>query len=281
MTKLFIPLFLALSISAVAQKPPIKVLIVGTYHMSGEGKFSYTDILTSKKQKAIATIVSQLKSFAPDQIFIENPPINQPIWDSLLAMYKKGRLPDDTILYANEIFQLGIKVAALLNHSSIYPVNYDLPNPYDTSVLLKTAMDSSYVNYLREIYATAKTTTDKDWESETLSLVEMKLQKLYDSIPLADLRRTLLQMNTQTYRRYLAYKAAYGNMDNDPKGIGAEITNIQQFRNMKIYQNIVNRLNPNARRILIIYGASHNEPLRNLFEFNPGFTMVEVKDYIR
>ena len=274
--------FLLTTISVFGQAKPekVQVLILGTYHMGGGSGYTFRDILTTKKQKEVSVIIDQLKVFKADKIFVESSPESSEFWNNIFESYKKGIMPTDSTFYGNEIFQIGIKLANKLGLQKVYPVNYDPPIPED-STSFKSIFDKEYSKYLKSLYVIAKTTKEDDWMSETLKKSFLELTPLYESTTTANLGQTILSYNSNRIRHLTAYTAAYSNMDNDPKGIGAELTNIQVFRNMKIFQNILNSIDKDTKRIFIVYGASHAQPLRDLFELNPMFEIVEVDKYIK
>jgi Family of unknown function (DUF5694) len=281
MKKLLLLLLLTHSVVAQEKTDKVQVLLVGTYHMAGEGNFSYRNILTDARQKEVSAIVEQLKPFRPDKIFVEDKPGNDSLWSAVLADYKADKLPKDAILYANEIFQLGIRLAARLDQTKIYPVNFDPPNPYDPAARLMNGLDSAYNNYLKAIYSTTKNIPEEDWYSADMKQASKEMSAVYKTIPSESLKKTLLTLNSEEIRQKMAYTAAFANLDNDPKGMGVDVTNIQQFRNMKIFQNILHQVDANTKRIIVIYGASHNQPLRNLFEMNPRFKVLDLSRFVK
>jgi hypothetical protein len=219
--------------------------------------------------------------YRPDKIFIESNPENQVGWDTILSNYKKGISPRDTFTLSMELFQLGVKLAKKINLERVYAVNYDWPDTQDSTRIPTSKIESAYIKYLKEIYSVAKSVPGTDWYSETLLKTAEEVEKINKNINKMSLKETLLTMNSKDYRRKSTYYAMMANMDNDPKGIGAELTNIQMLRNMKIFQNIVNRIDKNTKQILIVYGAAHNEPLRDFFEMNPKYEIVELNEYLK
>ena len=274
--------FLLTTISVFGQAKPekVQVLILGTYHMGGGSGYTFRDILTTKKQKEVSVIIDQLKVFKADKIFVESSPESSEFWNNIFESYKKGIMPTDSTFYGNEIFQIGIKLANKLGLQKVYPVNYDPPIPED-STSFKSIFDKEYSKYLKSLYVIMRTATVDDFKSQTLDNSFKELAPLYESTSTENLSKILLKYNSNRVRHLTAYTAAYANMDNDPKGIGAEMTNIQVFRNMKIFQNILNSIDKNTKRIFIVYGAAHAQPLRDLFELNPMFEIVEVDKYIK
>jgi hypothetical protein len=67
----------------------------------------------------------------------------------------------------------------------------------------------------------------------------------------------------------------------DYAGIGAELDNVQSFRDYKIYRNALNRIEKSSKKVLIIYGASHAHILKELFGLDQRYKVVEVSDFIR
>src|SRR5689334_520773 len=104
--------------------PHVKVLLLGVFHFDNPGldvaKFNNANILSEARQKEVLQIVEKLKKFSPDKIFIENTPDNQDKIDSIFDQYKKG----EYTLRANEIDQLGLRLAKELNRSAPYAVDY-------------------------------------------------------------------------------------------------------------------------------------------------------------
>jgi Family of unknown function (DUF5694) len=279
MKKIFFLLFISNTLFGQTKATKIQVLILGSYHTAQFENGS--DILTKKKQEEISSIVNQLSIYNPDKIFVEINPENQTEWDVILANYQKGISPKDTFNLAMETFQIGVKLAKKLNLKQVFSVNYDWPNSQDSSYIPKSKIEAAYINYIREIYIVGRTVPDKDWLSEMMLKTEDEMKEIYKNIPKSTLQATLKLLNSPDIRRKQTYTAMFANMDNDPRGIGAELTNIQQLRNMKIFQNIINKVDKDTRRIIVIYGASHAEPLRDFFEMNPRFEIVELDKYLK
>ena len=115
-TSIILPFYLY-SIQTFGQEKT-KVLFVGSYHMAGtidRIKVESDDILGAKRQTEIKEILKKLKKFKPSKIFVENTPEIQIYWDSIYLDLKKGILPKEDYLVKNEIFQLGLQLANMLN----------------------------------------------------------------------------------------------------------------------------------------------------------------------
>lgn len=102
-----------------------------------------------------------------------------------------------------------------------------------------------------------------------------------DNIPNLPLKETLLKLNSESHRKFMYYGNILFFMDHNVEGVGAEFAHTQNFRNMKIYQNILKHITPQTKRCLVIYGSGHIQALRTMFESNPRFEIVEVSTILK
>jgi len=115
------------SVTAVAQTTPpprAEILILGTYHMANPGRdvfnMSADDVLAPKRQAEIGELLEVLKRFKPTKIAIESTVYE----DRRLKQYAEY-LAGVYTLTANEIEQVGFRLAKELGQKAIYPVDYD------------------------------------------------------------------------------------------------------------------------------------------------------------
>ena len=109
----------------MAQKDPVKVYLLGTFHFNQTDTNVY-DVRSSKHQASIKQLADKILAVKPDKVFIERMPEweQQNRVDSLYQVYRGGGLR----LARNEIWQVGARVAAALNHPHIYQC--DQPGMY-------------------------------------------------------------------------------------------------------------------------------------------------------
>jgi len=143
---LFCSISAFLAVSAMAQEPKTKVLLMGCFHFDNPGldvaKFENANILSEKRQKEVLEIVELLKQFKPDKIFVEVPVELQGRLDSNVSKYKSGQFT----LRGTETHQLGCRLAKELN-SSLYAVDYrDAQFPFDS--LVRSATEAKQFNLL-------------------------------------------------------------------------------------------------------------------------------------
>src|SRR5438477_4585737 len=137
-----LPLTLGVALPALSQQPPAEkpaasaraeVLVLGTYHMSNPGHDIFNmkadDVLAPKRQAEMAQLIEVLKKFHPTKIAIESDAGTEKI-PKRYADYLAGKYE----LTANEIDQIGLRLAKELGHKTVYPVDADGDFPYQRLV---------------------------------------------------------------------------------------------------------------------------------------------------
>jgi len=123
-------IFLFMAVSALgplvlAQEPKrAEVLVLGTYHMANPGHDIFNmqadDVLAPKRQQEIAELTEVLKKFKPTKIAVEADYGTDAV-PKRYAEYLAGKHE----LTRNEIEQIGFRLAKVLGHTTIYPVDAD------------------------------------------------------------------------------------------------------------------------------------------------------------
>jgi len=119
----------------IAQTPATaeraQVLVLGTYHFANPGsdavKTEVADVLSATKQAEIRAVVGALAHFRPTKIAVEHVPASAPQLESLYHAYRSGRHD----LSRNETEQLGFRLAAMLEHPHVYPIDHRGEFPFD------------------------------------------------------------------------------------------------------------------------------------------------------
>jgi hypothetical protein len=158
--------------SSIAQtKQPVKVLLLGVFHFDNPGldvaKFKSADILSAQRQKEVLDVVNKLKAFAPDKIFIEAAPESRSRIDSQIVQYKAGKF----MLGANEIQQLGFRLAKDLSLPTLYGIDYrDADFPFDS--LMKSANEAgqtSLISFVQKTIDSVQTAFNEHIQKSTVS----------------------------------------------------------------------------------------------------------------
>jgi hypothetical protein len=261
---------------------PVRIVLLGTYHLSGATpdrvKVEGDDVLGARRQAEIDTIVGRLAAFGPQRVFVEGR--RPELWAGVLRDYRRGKAPAERWIAANEVFQFGVKLAARLGlPDGVIPVDWQQPDPRDTTARLATRAAEAY----RALHRATQESgiTEDEWQSPTFRALFPAHLAFMRAVPGLPLREALLAFNADSVRRRLYYFNVLAFMDRDPRGVGAEFALTQQYRNMRIYQNVLRHVDDRTERCLVIYGAGHIEALRGLFAGNPRFEVVEVADVLR
>ena len=261
---LFLAISLFIIISAKAQQKKTEVLLLGCFHFDNPGldvaKFENANILSEKRQQEVKQVVEKLKQFKPDKIFIEAPVDYQGKLDSNIMKYKAGQFT----LKANEIHQLGYRLAKELNLPTLYAVDYnDADFPYDS--LVKSATEAKQFGLL-------------EYMKRSIDSVQNDFN---ESLKKNTVREMLLSQNSKVTNEFQV--GAYFDFliaGKEGNHIGSYLTSEWWRRNMIIYENILKRLSGKEEKILVIFGSGHTSLLQVMMQYNTNFKLVSVNSVL-
>ena len=245
--------------------PSNKLFLLGSFHFDNPGldvaQFENANILSVERQKELSSVISSLIGFKPDKIFVESIPEHQPQLDSLYKLYRNKKWKPD----ANEIYQLGFRLAAELNLPAVLGVDYqDTEFPFDS--LIKVLVAEKQI----EILNTIQFTIDSIQKSFNQNLKTLTLKEI------------LLQQNSPDSEKisvgsYLNLLMA-GDKNNH---VGSYLVSEWWRRNMVIYENILKRIDQDDQRILVIFGSAHTALLKEFIKYNSAFNVVDVREILQ
>jgi hypothetical protein len=245
----------------------IKVLLLGTFHFGDtpdKKKTTFPDLFSARRQKELAQMAVYLKKFGTDKVFVERHFTRQHSIDSLYALYQLGKLTDTTTL-RNEIIQIGFRTAAI-SQCRLIAADYRQELPYDQI----EAYAKAHENDSTDAYPFFS--VPYPFKQKQKSLLELPLTDYY------------IQTNNFYNRQkiqydYLHYAFSYGE---GADFIGQEFTLSWYDRNLKIFTNILRKLDPaHDKEIVVLFGSSHTAILRQFFQNHPYFEVVEVEQVFR
>jgi len=259
------------------QKIKPVVLLLGTFHFAGESVDVNTtpdalsvNMMLPERQRQIQLLVEALAKFRPTKIVVEAPPQYQSRLDSLLAVYRAGKLNPSSKFASSEIVQLGFRLADKLGITTVYPVDAK-------HFRFQLSRADSIVTFKE--YADQNDSTFEYWEAR------YELESAYDDtlcykLPL---REYLQYINdpakcARSNGRWLITTKRGTNQE--PIGADGFITRYFN-RNVRIYSNIQRVVTRKDDRILVIYGATHMFMLSALFNASPEFAVEDVQKYLR
>lgn len=242
------------------------LVILGTFHMEGSDqdavKSKPDDMTTPRRQRELEDLANRLAAFHPTRVAIESSRIST-YWNERYAAWRK----DHGALGANEIEQVGFRVADAAGLAALSPVDY--PMWMDGTAAVDRHEPAPQPGPTPAVQAPA---------SPLLSGIEAQLAT--DAAKLRD----------STVAEYLVYLNSPGRavlnhrwdvLSNLAPGRGTAMYETADYatnwykRNLRIYTNLVDIAGP-GERILLIIGAGHSHLLGQLAADDPRFCLVSV-----
>lgn len=241
-------------------RAPVEILILGVFHFHNPGadyaQFQGIDVLDPERQGEIEAVVESLERFEPTKVALERPATQN---DSLNARYRRYR-NGSFDLTANEVHQLGFRIAARAGHDAVYAVDFLKGMRMDSLFAWAQANDPAFIErfdaYIGEIVALF----DRMQAEETIA---------------ANLRFMNEPENVRRTHEPYAVQATVGG----DTYIGARVVAGWYERNLAIFANLA-RIAESGDRILFIVGAGHTPILRHLVETHPEMRLVEAIEYL-
>lgn len=280
-----IAFLLSFSCQLFAQSGKIQIAFLGVFHMGETPDYkqgSLTDLLSADRQQQISEVVDKLSVFNPDKIFVENTPDTQGYWDNVYKNYLNGIKPTERNIEYNEIYQLGIKLAKKLSHPvGVTCVNYVQPELVQGLKTAKNKLDTLLSFYSHELERKRPSYDAYFKANPSVNKALKDYLARYESWKNLSIRDHLLQLNSEESVATLHYFNITGWMDTNTNGYGAEFTSKEYFRNTKILQNILLRVTPFDRKLLVIIGGGHIQILRDMLKSHPYFEIVDASTLLK
>ena len=237
--------------------------IFGTYHFDNPGRDLVNkktdDVLTEKRQKEIVELVALLKKFKPTKIAVEQPTTNAKL-NERYNNYLSGKAQ----LTANEVDQIGFRLAKDLNHKAVYTVDWQ--GNFDIDRVLKAA-------------AANNQTAFTDRTINTFKGFGAKYDALMKTATITEIWRSMNEQ-AEIDKSHRAYLGTIRVGEGDDYA-GAEMARDWYERNLKIYANILRITESPNERILVVIGSSHVKLLQQFAVESGDFTLAPATDYLR
>lgn len=260
-----LPLSLAAAQQPETKPPKAQIMIVGVAHLVARADLHNAtwgeDALSPHMQAQIKTITDRLATFGPTKVMVEGDATN-PVFAERYKAYLAGTYP----LGANEIYQLGFRLAAMAHNTTIYPIDPHGSFPFAYDSVKASAAVHGQVALLNAADASDKPDRDK--------------QNAFESHgALLDLLRYLnspesLRANAAWYM----YIDRIGDASDDDAG--ASLVSFWYARNLHMFANIMHSVVP-GDRVVVFVGAGHAARLRPLVELSPDLRLVDPDRYLR
>lgn len=246
--------------SDITSKP--KIMIMGAFHMGPTGDLRRTeadDMLASHRQQEICDVVARLKAFQPTKIAVEAEKTSS---DFVNDQYRRY-LTDDYKLGANEIDQIGYRLARDMNHEKIHAVDW---------------MEKGAAN--REIGEVT------EWAKANQPALYEELFGWYDEVDLSTKGRTVSEIILYFNQPEMVEKMhrVYVNMARIKEGndyVGMDWLLWWYQRNLILFANLCDLATSGKERIFFMVGASHVEIVANFARESGLFEVVDVREYLQ
>lgn len=234
------------------------LMVLGTVHLANNNRdvlrTEVDDVLSPRRQAEIEAVVSALARWRPTRIAVEIKSRDQAALDQRYADYRAGTYA----LTANEIDQIGLRLAARLGHERVYGVDWNDASPGDEAAYdwIEGAEAAGEQARLAELRNPARGQRITD-------LVQSR--PIHDWLAVVNTPEYLLSMHRPYYDIAL--------LGTPEGGQGANWVGAWHGRNLKIFGNLVRLANTPGERVLVIYGAGHALLLNRFAEESGAFNV--------
>ena len=251
-----------------AALPPASpaIFLLGTAHLANHNRdvfnVQFDDMLAPRRQQEIDECVERLRRFAPTKVALEVATDRDEAVNAEYQRYLAGTFE----LTADEIYQLGFRIAAALGHARIYAIDWNEP--------------VGYARGLDEVFAFAQEHQPELYE-ELMGRGQQELdaaQAAVATTSVLDLLRganepTNLQRSHQVYLTMACVGAG-------KEYVGIDWVQGWYARNLKIFVNLTRIVSSPEDRVLVIYGAGHIPLLSQFIRDSGRYTLEPASRFL-
>ena len=247
-----------------------KVMIIGTFHFGYPGQDSHKtdkdeqiDILSDQKQKELDELLTYIEKYKPTKIMLESG-YNTGYLMNRYRRWKKG----EEELKRNERDQMGIKLMDRLNLDTLYGVDAN-------------SLSREWYNSKDSISIRPALSQIFDNVKDSKSKFDDRYWKWYDQDDVLTYNTPLLQyfkyQNEDKVIKRMHGHYILGDQSDSYNDVDALALNWYS-RNLRIYKNILNIETKSDDKVLVLIGAGHAAILKQQFEANPMYELIEFND---
>jgi hypothetical protein len=240
---------------------PAKVMLLGLFHFDNPGldavRYEPLDVMQPQAQAYLVALSERLARFAPTRVLLEYPAKSDELINQRYAAFRSGEFT----LPRNEIYQLGFRVARLMQHARVH--GFDAAAP---------PQDIKLWDYLARDPVTERRLLD------LISAESARLQQLHRSGSLQDILR--LSNSAEEDRRNKGFYMLLNPVAAATREFhGADASADWWHRNLRMYALVQEHAAP-GERVLVIAGSGHTAILRDLLRADGDRTEVDVLPYL-
>ena len=240
---------------------PAEVMLLGLFHFDNPGldavRYEPLDVMQPQAQAYLVQLTERLAQFAPTRVLLEYPQKSDEVINQRYSAFRAGSFE----LPRNEIYQLGFRVARLMQHSRVH--GFDAAAP---------AQEIKLWDYLARDPVAEKRLLD------LISVESARLQQLHRSASLQDILR--LSNSAEEDRRNKGFYMLLNPVGAATREFhGADASADWWHRNFRMYALVQQHAAP-GERVLVIAGSGHTAILRDLLRADGDRMDVDVLPYL-
>lgn len=268
-----------LEIMGIGQRT--QVLLLGTFHFATSADYykpsEMVDIMAHERQAEVQELTELLAIYRPTRIVLEQ---RLEVEERLNQQYREYRA-GEFALKANEIYQIGFRLAAALEHERVYCMD-EWGRMYDS-------WDHLLAYIVKGLGLPERERTEEEqvslWEEIRGKALCERYRRLYQHDEqhrlTHTLREHLLYLNGE--ERIRADAGSYLFWQRAEAGdytLADHISGWWYNRNLRMFSNIRRIPVTPDDRVLVIVGAAHVPILRHAFQCSPEYELAEVATYL-
>jgi hypothetical protein len=265
---------------------PAPILLLGVFHFAHQldrykPQHNF-DVFSERRQAEIEDLVAQLARFQPTKIGIERNLNKQGEIDAEYKAYVEGTFE----LSADEIHQIGFRLAKRLQHERVYCINawdryYEPAIDLEAFLLMHALEEAEALFEPDALEAQAERFGQTHLLNQWWPTFVEEFKQHDETIDQKRLIEILREGNTEasllrSHGMYLVDRFKIGSGHNYA---GADWTTHWFNRNLRIFANI-QRITQPADRILVLIGAGHVPLLRHCAQASPEYELSEAGAYL-
>jgi hypothetical protein len=241
--------------------PRAQVMVLGTYHMDNPGQDyanpTADDVLAPHRQAEMAAVAQALAEFRPTRIAIEAEPSRDSLFNARYAEYRVGT----RALTRDEREQLGFRIAGMLGHERVYPVDYRLD--MDVGGVMQYAAQNGQGELAQRM-------------GSTIQAIVAEMAARMATTPIGAI---LAEANSARADSMHGWYLVMATVGRDTTYRGADEVSNWYTRNLHIFANIARVAQP-GERVLVIMGSGHGTLLRQFVDESPDLDLVSAEPFL-
>ena len=245
-----------------------RFLLVGCGHWGNPGADlrspEFDDMLAPDRQAQITKCLDLLVKFRPTRVALEIEPEQMVEWVDEYRTWRDGEFS----LSANEIHQLGFRLAGMMGHETIYGIDW---HDHTREIGWHRAIERALALGQRHFVTAVVEAQEQPEETRSRDAARVRAQSVIEQLRESNDPRTL----AGNHRAYMDM----ARIGDGPDYTGADVIMRWYERNMKMFVNLSRLADSPDDRVLLVVGWGP-VPLLTHYLQGAGFRVESVLDYL-